>query len=96
MLVVVSPNNPTGTTVPTAELHALAARHPETLILVDESFGAFSAEPPLVSALETNPLPNVAVLVSLSKAVGYPGLRIGYLYTCDPQLRASVAERVPV
>lgn len=96
VLVVVSPNNPTGTTVPTAELHALAASHPETLIVVDESFGEFSDEPPLVQALEAEPLANVVVLVSLSKTLGAPGLRIGYLYTCDPQLRASVAARVPV
>src|SRR5437660_2469151 len=45
VVVIVNPNNPTGTTLPTAEVYALAARYPAKTFLVDESFNGFSAEP---------------------------------------------------
>lgn len=95
-VVAVSPNNPTGTTLPTGELIALARRHPGVTFLVDESFGGFSGEVPLVERLEQEPLPNVVVLVSLSKTLGVPGLRLGYLYACDPAFIAAVGDRLPI
>lgn len=96
LIVIVNPNNPTGTLLATAEIHALAARHPEKTFLVDESFIDFSDEPSIVRALEREPLPNLHVLVSLSKALGVPGLRIGYLYSCDEGFVAAVGERLPI
>lgn len=96
LLVVVSPNNPTGTTVSTAMLHDLARRHPSITLLVDESFVHFSDEEPMVSRLEREPLGNVIVLVSLSKILGVPGLRLGYLYCCDPARIAAVGEALPI
>lgn len=96
VLVVVNPNNPTGTTLPTAELHALATRHPATTFLVDESFVAFSGEPSVELSLERDPLPNVHVLVSLSKSLGVPGLRIGYVYSHDAAFIEQVGRRLPI
>jgi histidinol-phosphate/aromatic aminotransferase/cobyric acid decarboxylase-like protein len=66
------------------------------MFLVDESFLGFSGEPSLVDALEAAPLPNVAVLVSLSKTLGVPGLRIAYLYSQDSDLLAQLARRLPI
>lgn len=96
LLVIVNPNNPTGTTLPTPVLHDLAARHLDTRFLVDESFLGFSAEPSLIDALETAPLRNVAVLVSLSKTLGVPGLRLGYLYCQDVELHTALGRRLPI
>ena len=96
VVVLVSPNSPTGTTLSTAWLHALAARTPGTLFLVDESFVDFSAEEPLVRRLVREPLPNVVVLMSLSKTLGVPGLRLGYLYSSDPAWKSQVVERLPI
>lgn len=96
VLTVVNPNNPTGTTVPTAELYDLAAAHPETTILVDESFLGFTDEPSMVQLLESAPLPNVVVLCSLSKTLGVPGLRIGYLYGCEPAFTDAVRREIPI
>lgn len=96
VLVVVSPNNPTGTTLSTAGLHDLARRHPGTTLVVDESFVGFSDEEPLVRRLEREPLDNVIVLVSLSKTLGVPGLRLGYLYCCDPSVIQAVGQRLPI
>jgi histidinol-phosphate/aromatic aminotransferase/cobyric acid decarboxylase-like protein len=96
VVVAVNPNNPTGTTLPTAALHDLARRHPGTTFLVDESFADFSGEEPLIALLEREPLANVVVLVSLSKTLGVPGLRLGYLYAHDAALLAAVGERLPI
>jgi histidinol-phosphate/aromatic aminotransferase/cobyric acid decarboxylase-like protein len=96
LVVVVNPNNPRGTTLPSAEVHALAARHPGTRFLVDESFIEFSGQPPLVRLLEETPLANVIVLVSLSKTLGIPGLRLGYVHSTDAALLAGVSARLPV
>ncbi len=95
-VVIVNPNNPTGTVVPTASIHDLATAHPETTFLVDESFIDFSGEFSLASQLEFEPLANVIVLVSMSKTLGVPGLRLGYLYACDPAFVAFVGDRLPI
>ena len=96
VVVVVNPNNPTGSTAPTHALHDLARRHPGTDFLVDESFQAFTAERPLLDLLEEEPLENVVVLTSLSKALGSPGLRLGHLYSVDRSLIEAVGAEVPI
>ena len=96
VVVIVNPNNPTGTTLPTGEIYALAAQHSSKTFLVDESFSGFSADASIESALEREPLANVHVLVSLSKALGVPGLRIGYLYSHDTDFIEQVGRRLPI
>jgi histidinol-phosphate/aromatic aminotransferase/cobyric acid decarboxylase-like protein/choline kinase len=96
VVVVVNPNNPTGTTLPTSEIYALAARHPSKTFLVDESFNGFSGQPSIELALEREPLRNVHVLVSLSKVLGVPGLRIGYFYSHDADFIEQVGRRLPI
>lgn len=96
VVVVVNPNNPTGTTLDSRELYALASRHPDTRFLVDESFIEFSDTSSLLGALERAPLTNVVVLCSLSKTLGVPGLRIGYVYTADLDLMRTVHAEVPI
>ena len=96
VVVVVNPNNPTGTVVPTERIHAFAAAHPHLLVLVDESFVAFAGMPSMVSLLECQPLQNVVVLASLGKVLGVPGVRLGYLYTCDAALRTRARDWLPI
>ena len=96
VVVVVNPNSPTGTTIPTAAIHQLAARRPRTLWLVDESFIDFSSEPSLRVTLETEPLSNVVVLTSLGKSLGVPGLRLGYLYSSNVQILSAVSGELPI
>lgn len=90
VVVVVTPNNPTGTTVAAADLHALAKRHPQRVFVIDESFQGFSSDPSLTTLLDTAPLDNVLVLVSLSKVMGVPGARLGYVYTCNAEWTARL------
>src|SRR5262249_4105572 len=94
--VVVSPNNPTGTEVDTEALPSLVARHPRGLFLVDESFQGFSTQPSLMTLLEREPLMNVLILVSLSKTLGIPGARLGYVYTCDTAWRDELRSTLPI
>ncbi|HEX4138683.1 MAG TPA: aminotransferase class I/II-fold pyridoxal phosphate-dependent enzyme [Bryobacteraceae bacterium] len=96
LVVVVNPNNPTGTHVPTAWLHSLISKNPDTMFLVDESFAAFSNEEPLLQRLERDPLSNVLVITSLSKSLGVPGLRLGYAYGCDHDLTERLRARIPI
>jgi histidinol-phosphate/aromatic aminotransferase/cobyric acid decarboxylase-like protein/molybdopterin-guanine dinucleotide biosynthesis protein A len=96
LVVVVNPNNPTGTTLSTERLHALIAAHPGTMFLVDESFVDFSGEVRLIERLEREPLRNVLVIASLSKSLGVPGLRLGYAYANDRELIDRLGAALPV
>jgi histidinol-phosphate/aromatic aminotransferase/cobyric acid decarboxylase-like protein/CTP:molybdopterin cytidylyltransferase MocA len=96
LAVVVNPNNPTGSVLPTRALHDLAAALPGTTFCVDESFIAFSGQPSLVGLLEAEPLDNVVVLSSLGKSLGVPGLRLGYVYSASEQWRAGFRAELPI
>ncbi|MCM3846421.1 aminotransferase class I/II-fold pyridoxal phosphate-dependent enzyme [Pseudonocardia sp. DR1-2] len=98
LLVVVNPNNPTGTTARTADVVAVLdrLRGTGTTVVVDESFIDFSDEPSLVPILERDPRDGVVVLTSLSKSLGVPGLRIGYVYSTDPSWTARIRDDLPV
>jgi histidinol-phosphate/aromatic aminotransferase/cobyric acid decarboxylase-like protein len=95
-VVFVNPNNPTGTLVPTEALHDFAARHPQQKVIVDESFIDFAGGPSLLDRLEERPLQNVLVLKSLSKALGVPGLRLGFAYSPDTALAAALRDSLPI
>lgn len=80
LLFVCNPNNPTGTMVTRAEVDALMARLPESVIVVfDEAYYEYvrSREfPDSLSLVKQNR--NVVVLRTFSKIYGLAGLRIGY------------------
>lgn len=72
---VCNPNNPTGTLLEPQTLLTLAEAAPDTLVVVDELYTAFTRKSVLPAALE---LKNVVVLQSLSKAAGIAALRLGF------------------
>ncbi|WP_022907175.1 histidinol-phosphate transaminase [Curtobacterium sp. B18] len=80
MLVVCTPNNPTGPVVTAAEFEAFMASVPPTLLVVlDEAYAEFVTDPDAVrgpALLER--YPNLVVLRTFSKAYGLAGLRVGY------------------
>src|SRR5256886_12634075 len=75
LLFICNPNNPTGTLVEPSTLVALARAAPQTLVVVDELYVAFTGQSVVPLALE---LPNVVALHSLSKAAGIAALRLGF------------------
>jgi histidinol-phosphate aminotransferase len=77
ILMLCNPNNPTGTRLPADQVLDLAAAAPETLVVVDELYEAFTGDSVLPS-VDFRAVPNLLVLRSLAKTAGLAGLRIGF------------------
>ncbi len=75
LLFVCNPNNPTGTMLDPEAIVTLARSAPETLVVVDELYVAFTGQSVIPRALG---LDNVVALQSLSKAAGLAALRLGF------------------
>ncbi|MGH3458156.1 histidinol-phosphate transaminase [Aeromicrobium sp.] len=80
VILVCSPNNPTGPVVTQAELERLVDAVPDDVILVvDEAYNEFVRREDAASGLNlAEDHPNVVVLRTFSKAYGLAGLRVGY------------------
>ncbi len=82
LLLICNPNNPTGTRLPPDAILALAAAAPQTLVVVDELYEAFTGDSVLPALLGGGDpfaaYPNLVVLRSLAKTAGLAGLRIGF------------------
>ncbi|MDE3103763.1 MAG: histidinol-phosphate transaminase [Acidobacteriota bacterium] len=76
LIVVASPNNPTGATVSRDALLALAAAAPHAVLLVDEAYFHFDGE---TTIGDIDAVPNLVVARTFSKAFGLASLRIGML-----------------
>jgi histidinol-phosphate/aromatic aminotransferase/cobyric acid decarboxylase-like protein/choline kinase len=96
VVVFVNPNNPTGSTIPTAWIHDFAARSPDKTVIVDESFIEFAEMPSVLSILEEKPLDNILIIKSLSKSLGVPGIRLGYAYSCNSELMSFLRNMIPI
>ncbi|WP_413441896.1 pyridoxal phosphate-dependent aminotransferase [Synechococcus sp. MIT S1220] len=77
LLLICNPNNPTGTRLAPDRIIALATTAPQTLVVVDELYEAFTGDSVLPSA-DFAATPNLLVLRSLAKTAGLAGLRIGF------------------
>ncbi|MFG3197085.1 histidinol-phosphate transaminase [Streptomyces sp. NPDC048208] len=80
LVIVCSPNNPTGTAVTRTELEAFLDRVPRgVLVLLDEAYREFVRDPAVPDGIELyRSRPNLIVLRTFSKAYGLAALRIGY------------------
>lgn len=77
ILLICNPNNPTGTRLAPEAILELAAAAPDTLVVVDELYEAFTGDSVLPVA-DFAVAPNLLVLRSLAKTAGLAGLRIGF------------------
>jgi len=86
LVFVCNPNNPTGTAVSRPDLlQFLQTVPPTVLVVVDEAYREFVADPDVPSALDfLDEFPNLVVLRTFSKAYGLAGLRVGYAIAGDP------------
>lgn len=84
LLFVCSPNNPSGNAFPLAAVEALAQGFPG-LVVVDEAYVDFSAQPSALSLLHR--YNNLAMLQTFSKAWGLAGIRLGMAFA-QPELIA--------
>ena len=77
LLLICNPNNPTGTRLAADRILALASMAPNTLVVVDELYEAFTGDSVLPTA-DFEATPNLLVLRSLAKTAGLAGLRVGF------------------
>ncbi len=75
VVMLCSPNNPTGNSIDRAFVKTLCADNPDTLILVDEAYVEFSPHGSLCDMLTD--FRNLVLTRTLSKAYGLAGVRAG-------------------
>ncbi|RWZ59373.1 aminotransferase class I/II-fold pyridoxal phosphate-dependent enzyme [Labedella populi] len=98
VVIVCSPNNPTGTVVSADEIDAFLDRIPsDVLVLLDEAYAEFVTGPGVVDGLRlVGTRPNLVVLRTFSKAYGLAGLRIGWAAGPAVVLDAARAAAIPL
>ena len=91
VVMVCTPNNPTGTILTARELAELVAGVPrDVVVLVDEAYLDFVTAPEVGDALTLLAgAPNLVVSRTFSKAHALAGMRVGYL-VCEPGLAAAI------
>ncbi|MGH3458215.1 histidinol-phosphate transaminase [Aeromicrobium sp.] len=90
VVIVCTPNNPTGPVATHAELERFVEAVPDdVIIVVDEAYVEFVRQDDAASGLALADHENVIVLRTFSKAFGLAGLRVGYAIAAP-----SVAESI--
>ncbi|NMI01988.1 histidinol-phosphate transaminase [Pseudonocardia acidicola] len=105
LILLCSPNNPTGTAITRDELERfLAAVGPDVLVALDEAYFEYVTDPDVPDGLTLlDAHPNLVVLRTFSKAYRLAGLRVGYAVgapevtqalrkVCSPFSVSSVAQ----
>lgn len=93
IVVVTSPNNPTGDLFPCADVERLCAACPG-IVLVDEAYGEFASDESSCERLLADN-PNLVVLHTFSKAYCLAGLRCGYVLAAPDVVSGLAAVRQP-
>ncbi len=91
MLILATPNNPTGTALRTSEIRSLLEHvDPRTVVVIDEAYREF-LDPSFGDPVQelAPDFPNVVVTRTFSKAHGLAGLRVGYAIG-HPDVIASI------
>lgn len=82
LLFLCSPNNPTGNSLPLADLQAIsAASSGNCMVILDETYIDFAEQESMVTSLQD--YPNLIVLRTMSKSYSMAGMRMGSLLNCD-------------
>ena len=100
-LMLINPDNPSGNFIPKDDVLRLAAwcEQRNIRLVVDESFVDFSVDYKNNSLLSDRILeayPHMAVMKSISKSFGVPGLRLGILCSADKELIARIKKEVSI
>ena len=100
-LMLINPDNPSGNFIPKADVLRLArwCEDKGIRLVVDESFVDFSVDYKTNSLLSDEILeayPHMAVMKSISKSFGVPGLRLGILASANKELIAHIKKEVSI
>ncbi|WP_425546216.1 histidinol-phosphate transaminase [Agromyces tropicus] len=98
VVIVCSPNNPTGVPVTAAEFERFMERVPaDRLVLLDEAYAEFVRDDASVDGSTLiGRYPNLVVLRTFSKAYGLAGVRVGYAIGPVPILDAARSTAIPL
>ena len=99
-LVLINPDNPTGSYIPKEGLLRLIewTKEKDIKLVVDESFADFADEPDntLIDEAVINDNPHLFVMKSISKSFGVPGLRLGVLVSSDSEAISRIKKDVSI
>jgi histidinol-phosphate aminotransferase len=97
LILVCTPNNPTGPAVHQDELEEFLDTVPgDVLVVIDEAYVEFVTDDQAPDGLATYAArPNVAILRTFSKAYGLAGLRVGYAVAHEPVAEALRKTALP-
>lgn len=100
-LLLINPDNPSGNFIPVNGLHKVAqwCKDNGIRLVLDESFVDFSVgyeENTFIKNEILEMYPNMAVMKSISKSYGIPGLRLGILCSADVNLIAELKKTVSI
>jgi histidinol-phosphate aminotransferase len=94
VVLLASPNNPTGTALPLRDIEAIVAAAPG-VVVIDEAYGEFRRSG-VSSALSLLPsAPRLVVTRTMSKAFALAGARLGYLAAAPAVVDAVRIVRLP-
>ncbi|MEV6255055.1 histidinol-phosphate transaminase [Nocardia sp. NPDC051929] len=93
VVFVTSPNNPTGHSIPQDDLARILAAAPG-IVVVDEAYGEFSAQPSAIGLIDRFPA-KLVVTRTMSKAFAFAGGRLGYLVAAPAVIDAMLLVRLP-
>ncbi|WP_419804142.1 pyridoxal phosphate-dependent aminotransferase [Terriglobus sp.] len=82
LIILCSPNNPTGTVISREQVHAIAHAAPHAVVMVDEAYFHFFGETVMHDLCDVAPADvprNMIVARTFSKAYGLANLRVGLL-----------------
>lgn len=90
MVLIASPNNPTGNSLTVAELdRILSFISPETVVVIDEAYASFANKDTSYIKPLLEKYPNLLIVRTLSKFYGLPGLRLGFAFMGNALTRFS-------
>ncbi len=100
-LLLINPDNPSGNFIPIDEVCRLAdwCEQNTVRLIVDESFVDFCEQwesSSLICDSYLEAYPHMAVMKSISKSYGVPGLRLGILASADAPLIARMKKQVSI
>ncbi len=101
VLLLINPDNPSGNFIPFEDVCKLAewCETRDMRLILDESFVDFSKQWETSSFLHDALLeayPHMAVMKSISKSYGVPGIRLGILASADAALIAKMKKQVSI
>ena len=88
LVLLTSPNNPTGTALPLDDIRAIgaAALRVNAMVVVDEAYAEFRHDGVPSACSLFGELPNLVVTRTMSKAFALAGARVGYALAADPRV----------